>query len=74
MALKERKELIEKYRDAVAYVSINNKNGDWQPDMGVAFDMLVHECYVHKGLEGRTHEYNVPEDFNWDEFANDVGI
>lgn len=68
---KEQK-LINLYKDACAYVSEHNKDGDWQPDLGVAMDMIKHEYYAYKGLFGRTHKYNMPEGFNFDEFGKDL--
>lgn len=69
------KQLIEKYHDVLANISEANKDDakNWQPDLGVALDMLKHELYARRGLFGRTHQYEgVPEDFNWDEFAHDL--
>lgn len=69
------KELISKYWDTLALISEANKEKDWQPDMGVALDMLKHECYARNGLFGRTSQYKgVPADFDWAEFEKDIDI
>lgn len=69
------KDLIAKYEDVLAKISYANIEGNWQPDMGVALDMLKHECYARHNMFGRTHQYKgVPEDFNWAEFEKDIDI
>lgn len=69
------KDLIAKYEDVLAEISYANVEGNWQPDMGVALDMLKHEAYARNGLFDRTPKYKgVPADFNWAEFEKDIDI
>lgn len=69
------KDLIAKYEDVLAKISYANIEGNWQPDMGVALDMLKHECYARHNMFGRTHQYKgVPDDFNWAEFEKDIDL
>ena len=70
---KLRKELERKYIGVLAEISKANKDGDWMPDAGVAFDMLMHEYFAYLGLRDRTHKYEgVPSDFNWYAFGKDI--
>lgn len=69
------KQLIEKYNEVLAKISYANIEGDWQPDMGVALDMLKHECYARHNMFGRTPKYKgIPADFNWSEFEKDIDL
>lgn len=69
------KDLIQKYHDVLAKISTANIDGNWQPDMGVALDMLKHECYARNGMFDRTPKYKgVPADFNWAEFEKDIDL
>lgn len=69
------KQLIEKYWDVLSSISYANTEGNWQPDMGVALDMLKHECYARHGMFGRTPQYKgVPSNFNWSEFEKDIDL
>lgn len=69
------KQLMIKYKDVLASISEANKDDskNWQPDLGVALDMLKHELYAYKGIFGRTHQYEgIPKDFDFDEFSHDI--
>lgn len=69
------KQLMIKYKDVLASISEANKDDskNWQPDLGVALDMLKHELYSYKGIFGRTHQYEgIPQDFDFDEFSHDI--
>lgn len=70
------KELMTKYHNVLASISEASKDEakNWQADLGVSLDMLKHEYYAHKGMHGRTHQYEgVPSDFDWDAFGADLG-
>ena len=69
------RDLITKYEDVLKKICYANVEGDWMPDMGVALDMLKHECYARHGMFGRTHQYKgVPEDFDWVAFEKDIDL
>ena len=69
------KQLIEKYNEVLAKISYANIDGNWQPDMGVALDMLKHECYARNNMFDRTPKYKgIPADFNWAEFEKDIDL
>lgn len=69
------RDLIAKYHEVLAKISNANIEGDWQPDMGVALDMLKHECYARHGLFDRTPNYKgVPADFDWEAFEKDIEL
>lgn len=70
-----RKELEKKYADVIAKVSAANadESKNWQPDIGVSFDMMLHEYFAVNGLRGRTHKYEgIPEDFDWIRFGEEI--
>lgn len=62
----KRNELIEKYKDAIAFVSENNPNENGQPvDIGVAFDMIKANAEAEKP-ENRL--YKMPDEWSEDDY------
>lgn len=67
-----RKAVIKKYQEKGVFASM--EAAGCQGDMGVLFDMLVYTYKVKIGeipAEGADVYAGIPEDLDWDEFAED---
>ena len=65
MANQKRKELIEQYKETIAFVSENNLINGQPVDMGVAFDMIK----ANAEAQPENRLYNMPADWTEEDYA-----
>ena len=61
---KFRDNLYKKYAEAINYVSKHNKQGEWEPDIFVCFEMI-------RAVVFNNAPYEVPADLDKEEFKKD---